>query len=202
MSEKGAAEERTTGLKFKRVGTWEDMVEISQEIGSLLESLNPEDFEEELPDNEFEELSREWDEWRPRTNDAYSHEMRKKTAKQCSLRVSEPEKGGNGTSGSPNPDNGKTEGNGGVKHHPANAIEKAKEAVNSKIRKGIRTVEENIYEKVMLKTNALYFDNCVLNAVLSRKRIKNPSSKYRLEIYSNNPQMRQIFASRIDWDGH
>lgn len=204
MSTKGLEKNGSSTFKFRKKGTWRDIVEISEDIGVLLRSLGPQDFDEELPESEFEELSREWEEWRPRKDDNFSGEMRKKTAQQCSLGESEAEKAERCSAEAKKASTDRTEGPGdaaGVKRQGANGVQEVKKTVNHKIRKGIRTIEKNIYEKVILKTNALYFDNCILNAVLSRSMVKNPSCKYHLEIHSNNPQMRQFFASRIDWDG-
>lgn len=197
-------------LNLSKSGSWEKIVELSENIGSHLKSVDPEDVNGEISKEEFETLSGEWEEWRPHTKDDFSVEMRKKTAEKCSMKKSESEEKNMsvkeeaknaGESMMKAAKNSREKKLGKTANHIADAVESAGRAVDSKVRQGVRSLEEKIYENIILKANSLYFDNSVLDVVLSKKwRANSSDKKYQLTLHSNNPHLREFFAKRIDWD--
>ncbi|KXA90204.1 hypothetical protein AKJ57_04340 [candidate division MSBL1 archaeon SCGC-AAA259A05] len=196
-------------LSLSKTGTWKDVVELSEDIGSLLKSVEPEDVNGEISKDEFEALSREWQEWRPQAGDNFSREMREKTAKKSSIEKSEFEKKERdakkeaknaGKSMVKAAKDSRKKKLGKTANHIADAVESAGRALDCKVRQGARSLEEKIYENIILKANSLYFDNNVLDAVVSKKWRRNSSNKYQLTLHSNNPHLRKFFAKRIDWD--
>lgn len=169
-------------LSLSRAGPWEDVVELSEDIGSLLRSVGPEDVNGEISKEEFEALSKEWEKWRPRAEDDFSGEMREKTAKKSSIGKSELEEGE------------------GAKNTGKSMARAAKDSLDRKVRRGVRSLEEKIYENIILKANSLYFDGSALDVVLSKNWRSNSSDKYRLTLHSDSPHLRKFFANRIDWD--
>lgn len=209
MLKMGSDTTSSPGLTLSKSGSWSDMVNLSESIESLLKSVKPEDVNGGITEKEFKNLFREWKEWRPHADENYSGEMRKKTAKQSSVEESNLEKEGKnateevkeaGGSISKVAADAREEGLKEIVNHLSNAFKCTSRAVDSKVRQGIRSVEETVYENIILRANSLYFDNSVLNAVLSKRAgIKNPE-KFDLTLHSNNPHLREFFAERIDWD--
>ncbi|KXA93467.1 hypothetical protein AKJ64_00505 [candidate division MSBL1 archaeon SCGC-AAA259E17] len=197
----------TPSLSLSKAGTWEAVVELSEDIESLLKSVESEDVNGEISKKEFEVLSEEWEEWRPRAEDDFSDEMRKKTAKKSSMGESESEKkvakeeAKNAEESIAKAAKDSREKKlGETANHIADAVESGGRALNSEVRNGVRFLEEKIYENIILKANSLYFDNSVLDVVLSKKGRTNSSDEYKLTLHSNNPHLRKFFAERIDWD--
>ncbi|KXA92497.1 hypothetical protein AKJ66_04045, partial [candidate division MSBL1 archaeon SCGC-AAA259E22] len=87
-----------------------------------------------------------------------------------------------------------------VKDYLTDAVKKTGRALDSKVRKGVRRIEGQIYENIMLKANSLYFDNSVLSAVLSKRLMPNSDEKYEMTLHSNNSNLRELIAERINWD--
>lgn len=209
MSTKG--ERRNKNLKFRKAGIWREIVDVSKDISSVLNSLDLDDLKNKISEKDLKRVNREWEDWRPRRQENFSEEMRTKTAKQCSVNRSELEKEGKESSEkikvAENSLKSATEeikdkSFDAAKNQLLNGVKNVSKAVDCEVRKGIRSFEENVYENVILRTNSLYFDNSILNVVLSKNVYSNSEEKYQLDLYSNNPLMRRIFAERIDWDGN
>ncbi|KXA94323.1 hypothetical protein AKJ65_04820, partial [candidate division MSBL1 archaeon SCGC-AAA259E19] len=164
---------------------------LSEDIESLLKSVESEDVNGEISKKEFEVLSGEWEEWRPRAEDDFSEEMRKKTAKKSSIEKSESEKRNAkkeakkaGKSMEKVAKHSKKKNLRETANHVADAVESVGRALDCEVRQGVRTLEEKIYENIILKANSLYFDNSVLDVVLSKKGRTNSSDEYKLTLHS------------------
>lgn len=209
MSKSYAEDNSTLELNLSKKGSWEEIIDLSKEIGTLLSFLKSSDVNGEISKKGFEKLSEEWEEWRPCTGDDFSKEMRRKTARQSSIGKSRLEK----KDGEMNKETGNASGSvrkavESVKKRQfkeatsnlMNAVKCAGQVADSRIRQEVRSIEEKIYEKTILKMNSLYFDNRFLNAILSKNLGANSSERYQLTLHSNSPQLRKFFAERIDWD--
>lgn len=196
-------------LKFIKKGSCEEIVRVCREIGSALEDVKPEDLEDNVTKKDIERLKEEWGGWRPLSEDEFSDEMKEKTAEQSSIDESTLEKEGKeateeiknaGDSIKEAANEAKEKGFDEAKDQISNAVKCAGRAVDSGLRKGIRSVEENVYENVILKTNDFYFDNNLLSAVVSENIRGDSEEEYELTLHSNNPRLREFFAERIEWD--
>ncbi len=196
------------GLKFKAEGDWKKVVSVCERIDTLLSNIKPEDIGNDITDEELDNLKEDWDCWKPCEEDEYSCEMREKTAEQSSVdeinrseneNIEESmEKAAESVKKVPvDVGNGKLKK---AKNHLSESVRETGKIVNSKVRDGLRKVEEKIYEKVILKVNSLYFDKSVLNAILSKKINAEPSEEYELTIHSNNTYLRKLMADEIKWD--
>lgn len=209
MAENKSEKSSSMGLNLSKVGSWKDIVITSEEIKSLLRSVNSEEVGGDISNDEIDHLFEEWKEWRPRTQDDFSEEMREKTAKQSSVsesKLEEEEKdameGVEEVNESIEDATEKVENGdmGSAAKDLADAVKNTGQAIDCKVRQGVRKVEEGIYEKVILKANSLYFDNSVLNVVLSKNIGADSSERYQLTLHSNVSRLRELFAERIDWD--
>lgn len=209
MSEPETEDEPPPSLNLSKTGSWKGITSICRDVGSILRSAKPEELDENLSEDELDALCEEWENWRPESADDFSDEMIEKTAKQSSVGESELEKEERepsqemkkaGESIAKAAEDAEEEGLGEAKGHLSDAVKSAGQAIDSKIRQGIRNLEEKIYESVILKANSLYFDNSALNAVLSERRGADESERYRLTLHSNSPSLRKFLAERIDWD--
>lgn len=209
MSENKTPQEGHKSLNFSKEGSWKEIIDISENIQSLLGSVTPEDVNRKITKEQFNNLSKEWKKWRPQGKEKFSKEMREKTAKQCSIGKSELEDKKEkmdeeleNASSSVKKVTGDAK-NGELKklaNHLATAIKCTGRAVDSKIRQNVRPIEEKIYEKIILKANSLYFDHSALNAILSKKIGGENAKKYQLTLHSNNPDLRRFLADKIEWD--
>lgn len=198
-----------TGLKLQVKGDWNEIVDACEDTETVLEDIDCEDIDEEVSEKELENLREDWDCWKPEEEENYSKEMREKTAKQSTGRdtekENETEKAKEAMEKAEDSAKKVTEKMeekdlNEAKNNFSKALKKGGKAVNSKIKNGVKKLEEKIYEKLILKVNSLYFDNNVLNAVISKKRRKDQSEKYELTIHSNNPDLRKIIAGKIERD--
>lgn len=196
-------------LKLVKKGSCEDIVKVCDNINSLLSKISSQDLKESVSDEDLERLSEEWENWRPCSPSDFSDDLRENTAEQSSIGEGSLEKEGKEAkeeikeaSNSIKKAAKEAEENGfdDAKEQVSDAVKSAGRAVDSGIRQGIRGVEENVYEKVILKTNDFYFDNNLLSVVISENRRGQSSNGYELSLHSNNPHLREFFAERVDWD--
>jgi len=204
LKQKNASE---AGLKLKIEGDWTRVVAACERTGTILEKISPEDIGDEVTEDELDRLREDWECWKPQSGDDYSSEMREKTAKQSSINATEEKDDDIENSMEKAADSAKKvtdnveRGNlNEAKDNFSEAVKETGKVINSKVRNGARKVEKQIYEKVILKVNSLYFDNSVLNAVLSKRLNAGSSEEYEFVIHSNNPYLRNLMAKEIDWD--
>lgn len=198
-----------------KTGSWKEIVSVSENIESILSHLCTEDIsgdvpdeEQELRENELESLIERWKEWRPHNKDKFSKEMRDKTAEQSSIgeaslekedkdATDEVEEAGNSIKKAvEETQRGKLDKAG---KELTDAVERAGRAVDSKVRPGLRKIEEKTYE-IILKMNSLYFDTDLLGAILSRHWGKGSEKRYELDVNINNPRLRKTLVDKVDWD--
>lgn len=197
-----------TDLNLYKVGSWEAIVDFCEDIGTLLECDKIKDISSDFTEDKLEGISEDWEEWRPRDSEDFSEEMREKTAEHSSIGKSKLEEEGkepseemkNATDSISKATEKVDEDLDETKTHLSDAFKSAGKAVDSTVRQGIRKVEENVYENLILKTNSLYFDSTTLNAVISKRIGSDPSERYKLTLHSNNPQLRKFLVERIDLD--
>lgn len=209
MSIAKSSEAKTPSLNLSKAGSWKNIIELSEKIESLLQTIESNQLEGNITKSELKTLYKKWKNWRPHNSDDFSVEMREKTAEQsCTKEASlekeqkEPEKEAReaGNSLLKATKQAEKQGLEEAKKHLKDAAKSAGLAIGTTIQQGVQSVEEKIYEKVILKANSLYFDHSALNAILSKNIGADPSKKYQLTIHSNQPHLRKFFAERIDWD--
>lgn len=197
------------GLKISKIGSWNDIVDTTERVSSILKTAEPNDLDEEITESEINKLSDEWDKWRPRNSEEFSREMRIKTAKQScvkkpSLNRRERKK---------KLEKAKNQMNKAVECADKKDFEEAKKcffdsltcigkAVNSSVKRKVRAIEESIYKDIILKINPHYFDNNNLSVTLSKRWGASSSERYGLTIHSNKPKLRELFVKKIDFDHH
>lgn len=209
MSKLKTKTQTITGLTLTKKGSWNEIADACTEVEKLLESIEPGDIGEDVTEKELEHVRAEWEKWKPCKDEDYSKEMRKKTAEQSSVEKSTLEKNEKepeeeikeaAESAKKIPEVAKREEFDQVKDYLTDAVKKTGRALDSKVRKGVRRIEGQIYENIMLKANSLYFDNSVLSAVLSKRLMPNSDEKYEMTLHSNNSNLRELIAERINWD--
>lgn len=207
--DESSSEEVPSDLKFFRIGSWQEITSVCEEVSTILGEVRPGKLGDHITQKQFDMLLEEWEDWRPHSTEDFSEEMREKTAEQSCLNESELEEDNKKPS-----EEMKNAGNSIVKATEdaeekgleeakdlfAEAVKSAGKAVDTTLRQGMRNVEKKIYENIILKANSLYFDNSVLNAVLSKRIGADSSEKYKLTLHSNNPHLRRFFSERLDWN--
>ncbi|MFW5912219.1 MAG: DUF5828 family protein [Candidatus Hadarchaeota archaeon] len=196
-------------LNFKIWGDWEKVVSVCRKVDVILEEVEPGEIGNDVTSDELEGLRNDWNSWRPCHGEEYSTDMRRKTAEQSTSTESELERNSEEAEeamkkatdstkkATKNAEEGKLDE---AKDNFSEAVKETGRAVNSKVRNGVKKIEERIYESIILKVNSLYFDNSVLNAVLSKRLGADRDGKYEIILHSNNPNLRVLLAEKLGSD--
>ena len=188
---------------FKVTGTWAKVVEHGDRITYALRDLDIDRPDEDA--DRYVKSFREWDEWRPKSDERMRDEVAMKTSKQASIGEGEGEKAGK------RPDEdlksaGKklAESYQAVEDEPNAAMSKWTESIDyvtraadSAGRKALRKVEDTVYRRVMTTISPYYFDNKLISANLQRKRgTEEPT--YIFEVNINDERLKRAVADKLE----
>lgn len=181
--------ESVSGFKVK--GKWGDVVEHGERIAFALD---------EVRDNsEFTDEFDEYNEWRPKTEENMSDDVKEKTAEKASLSEKEVEKESTAK------DEFKEAGDNlplssDKIQEPDEAVTDLSQSIRYLIRaltimatKSVRNSEEVVYENLMTAISPQYFDNELISANLD----KVGDGQYVLEININNDDLKQDVSDRL-----
>lgn len=186
-------EESVSGFEVQ--GEWDTVVEHGERITKALDEADVE-----------EEMFREWDEWRPKSDERLDEEMDEKTAEQASVGE------GTGEQADVSPDEDlQTAGEDAVgssnkieEGDTEDAIERGKEsfdhaarAADTAGRKAIRSVEESIYRNVMTQVSPQYFDNELISANIDEA---GDDESYVFEVNISDEDIKAEVREQLDED--
>lgn len=184
----------TTVAGFKIQGDWGEVVEHGERITRALRDAG-------IESDAFEE----WEDWRPKSHELLSSDIKQKTADHASTKEGEGERAGE----TPN-DDIQTAGKKIAESYeklegddPTEAVEKWQDslgyvarAADSAGRKALRSVEDTVYRKVMTQVAPYYFDNELISANIQRTR--DNSEPYVFEININDDELKEEVAELLD----
>lgn len=181
-------EESVSGFKCR--GEWGDVVEHGERITEALRRAGVDG----VP---FEQ----WNEWRPKSHERLSEDVKKKTAAQAHVSEGKGEQAGE----SPSEDI-QTAGEKVTESYEKLAADDTKSAVemwqdsidyvaraaDSAGRKVLRSVEDTVYEKVMTQFGPQYFDNELISANIKRaSRLDDGQDNFVFEVNINDDDQKQ-----------
>jgi hypothetical protein len=173
-------------------GKWTEIVEHGEQIAYALEQIDL--------DDEMEKEVKEYNEWRPKSSEALSEDVNKKTAEQASLDESKTE--------SPK-ENIKDAGEDIAESYsnyknPRKMVslwgDSAKHTVKSfemAIKTALRNAEIAVYKNIMTRISPYYFDNQLVSANITKKS----EYIYIFEVNINGDDLKEQVHSKLkDYD--
>lgn len=185
-------EESVSGFKVQ--GDWGEIVEHGERVTRALEDAG-------ITGKAFDE----WNDWRPKSHELLSTDIREKTATHASVNQGKGEKAGE----APN-DDIKTAGEKLAESYekleadePDEAVEKWQDSIgyvaraaDSAGRKALRSVEDTVYKRVMTQVAPYYFDNELISANI--KQIRNQTDPFVLEVNVNDDELKEEIRELLD----
>lgn len=183
---------------FKVRGDWGEIVEHGERITRALEEAG-------VSGDAFDE----WNDWRPKSHELLSTDIREKTASHASVNKGKGEQAGE----APN-DDIKTAGEKLAESYEKleadetdEAVEKWQDSIgyvaraaDSAGRKALRSVEDTVYKRVMTQVAPYYFDNELISANIQRSR--NPTEPFILEVNVNDDSLKTEIAELLESYDH
>lgn len=176
---------------FKVEGQWGDVVEHGERIAFALDEVRN--------NSEFTNEFAEYNEWRPKTEENMSDDVKEKTAEKASLSEKDVEK--ESTAKDEFKEAGENFPSSGEKiQKPDEAVTDLSQSIQYLIRaltimatKSVRNSEEVVYENIMTAISPQYFDNDLISANLD----KVGNGKYVLEININDDDLKQDVSEKL-----
>lgn len=192
-----AAVQKTVG-GYQFEGEWEDVVDRGREVTSTLKETDADRAELE-----------EWEEWRPRRDEALDDEVRERTVEKACMpenRVEQEGKTVRDQSEQTVQDLGAAAqevSEGRVRravHRASTFCQNAAMLLDTVARKTLRRVERVVYSDVVTRTNPYYFDSGMVSASIERKTgvLRGADGEYRLVVRVNDGDVFKQFENRFD----
>ena len=179
-------EETNSGVKKK--GNWKEVADFGEEV------------EEAMKDEVDEESIEDFEEWRPKREEA-ENDMKKKTVDKAVIKENNLEKDSEGVKDFKNASHQIAEASkkAAKKEKPSKEITEASEDVvrpiYSRMAKFFRRVEKIVYSKVALRKNPYYFDAKNFSA-----SFKSGKQKYEMEINVLEDNTRNKMKEELEED--